>query len=170
MVGILARINNIVANPFRNSANYVPPIHDKTPQEADFLENALKKNFLFEDLSKSEIVAMILAFEKVSHKAKTTLIQQGDTSDFFYVIYEGKCTFHVDGDLVGDAEAKGSFGELELLYLSPRIATVTTVVDTTLYRMDSRAFRHIPRNFFVKKSFTSKKELLMGISFFKENF
>ena len=52
------------------------------------------------------------------------VINQGDNGDYFYVIESGQFDIFVDGHPVGDIGAGAAFGELALMYSSPRAATV----------------------------------------------
>jgi CRP-like cAMP-binding protein len=52
------------------------------------------------------------------------IIQQGDDGDNFYVIDSGEVDVFVNGDLMTTIKAGGSFGELALIYGTPRAATV----------------------------------------------
>jgi len=52
------------------------------------------------------------------------LINQGDAGDNFYVVDEGTFHIFVNGKKVLDVGPGGSFGELALMYNTPRAATV----------------------------------------------
>lgn len=74
----------------------------------------------------------------------TVIIQQGDQeSDYFYIIDSGQVDFLFDGENVGSASRGGSFGELALLYNSPRAATCVANTDCTLWKVDQHTFRHL---------------------------
>merc|ERR1711874_49638 len=71
------------------------------------------------------------------------IIQQGDEGDNFYVIDQGEVEFYVDGNLgamIGDG---GSFGELALIYGTPRAATVKAKTDVKLWGLDRDSYRRI---------------------------
>ncbi|KAA0149783.1 hypothetical protein FNF31_07160 [Cafeteria roenbergensis] len=55
---------------------------------------------------------------------RETIIRQGDAGDYFYVQVSGTCQVLVNGEVVLETSAGQSFGELALLYDSPRAATV----------------------------------------------
>ena len=74
----------------------------------------------------------------------TVIIHQGDEeSDYFYIIDSGQVDFICNGSKVGSASRGGSFGELALLYNSPRAATCKAKTDCTLWKVDQHTFRHL---------------------------
>lgn len=73
----------------------------------------------------------------------------GAKGDNFYVIERG--TFHILVDdqkvaVFGDGTDNKSFGELALLYNSPRAATVRSATSAKLWLIDRATFRHIIAN------------------------
>jgi cAMP-dependent protein kinase regulator len=84
------------------------------------------------------------------------VITQGDQGDFFYVVEKGSFDVYVNssgtlqpgasglGDKVATIEPGGSFGELALMYNSPRAATVVSAEPAcTLWALDRITFRRI---------------------------
>ena len=63
--------------------------------------------------------------------------------DFFYILASGTCDIYKDGNLVLQVSEGMGFGELALLYDSPRAATVVATSDCTvraLYVINCRHF------------------------------
>lgn len=163
------RLKNIFALPLDllSEEGYSPPVFDKTDEEEMFILNALKKSFVFEGLSTVELIPLIKAFDKFGVAKNEIIIKQGDQGDFFYILDSGKVSFIVSGKVAGDTDTRGaSFGELALLYKSPRAATVQALQPSTLFRVDQKAFRFILQNQMKEKE-ASKKELLVNVPFFK---
>jgi cAMP-dependent protein kinase regulator len=157
----------VFATPFELDWNSNPiPQHEKSVEEEMLLKTALKRNFVFEELSDKEIRPLILAFERETVEAGTVIIKQHDVGDYFYIIQYGECSFTVDGKRVGTAKAGASFGELALLYNCPRAATVTAVTKTELFRVDQKTFRHV-LNSQSKQHEDDKLKLLKGVPFLK---
>jgi cAMP-dependent protein kinase regulator len=123
--------------------DFTPPKHPKTPSEVDFLTKALGSNFIFSDLTEGERSMLIDAMQKQTANENEVIIKQGDTGDFFYIVQEGKMNFVVDGNAVGSCGAGGSFGELSLLYDSPRAATCVAGDELVLWKVDQGTFRHL---------------------------
>ncbi|XP_061416648.1 cAMP-dependent protein kinase type I-beta regulatory subunit-like [Lethenteron reissneri] len=79
----------------------------------------------------------------VTHIADETVIQQGDEGDNFYVIDQGEVDVYVNAELVTSIGEGGSFGELALIYGTPRAATVKAKTDLKLWGIDRDSYRRI---------------------------
>lgn len=67
----------------------------------------------------------------------------GDEGDNFYVVEQGRFDVYVSSKKVVELFAGGAFGELALLYNSPRAATVMAATSAKLWALDRVTFRHI---------------------------
>lgn len=67
----------------------------------------------------------------------------GDEGDNFYVIDQGEVEIFVNGELVTTIGEGGSFGELALIYGTPRAATVRAKTDVKLWGIDRDSYRRI---------------------------
>jgi cAMP-dependent protein kinase regulator len=151
-----------------NLDEFVPPVYEKSDTDCNQIAEALQNNFVFENLNKSDEKILIKAFEKMQVHEGQQIIKQGDQGDYFYVIGEGKVRFEVKGKVVGTAEAGKSFGELSLLYTSPRSASVIAESNpTVLFRVDQNAFRYVMETK-AKEKDGEKMSLLKGINFLKD--
>lgn len=72
-----------------------------------------------------------------------TTIFVGQDGDYFYVIESGIFTVLVDGKPVSQFAEGSSFGELALLYNSPRQATVRADTDAVVYSLDRDTYRFL---------------------------
>ncbi|XP_006108722.3 cAMP-dependent protein kinase type I-beta regulatory subunit-like, partial [Myotis lucifugus] len=79
----------------------------------------------------------------VTHIAGETVIQQGDEGDNFYVVDQGEVDVYVNGEWVTNISEGGSFGELALIYGTPRAATVKAKTDLKLWGIDRDSYRRI---------------------------
>lgn len=116
---------------------------------------------LFRTCSEEALQDIIDAFDTKNFAADSVVIKQGDEGDLFYVVEEGKLDVMVtttitdttggddiDGSTremqVGDPYVSGSsFGELALMYGSPRAATIRAKSDCALWFLDRRDFKGI---------------------------
>ncbi len=119
------------------------PNYPKTPEDRDFLNDALGDNFIFASLSPQERTHLIDAMQKESCPAETVIIRQYDLGDYFYIVDKGKVDFIANDVQVGSTSRGGSFGELALLYDCPRAATCFAVTDCELWKVDQHTFRHL---------------------------
>ncbi|KGL84587.1 cAMP-dependent protein kinase type I-beta regulatory subunit [Tinamus guttatus] len=107
------------------------------------LAKAISKNVLFAHLDDNERSDIFDAMFPVTHIAGETVIQQGDEGDNFYVIDQGEVDVYVNGEWVTSIGEGGSFGELALIYGTPRAATVKAKTDLKLWGIDRDSYRRI---------------------------
>nr|XP_032832143.1 cAMP-dependent protein kinase type I-alpha regulatory subunit-like isoform X1 [Petromyzon marinus] len=107
------------------------------------LSKAIARNVLFSHLDDSERSDIFDAMFPVTHIAGDVVIQQGDEGDNFYVLDQGEVDVYVGGDWVGSIGDGGSFGELALIYGTPRAATVKARSDIKLWGIDRDSYRRI---------------------------
>lgn len=86
---------------------------------------------------------VINSLEERSVKEGTEIIRQGDEGDYFYIVEEGTVEYFVDHQKVNTSGPGSSFGELALMYNSPRVATVMATSDCILWALDRITFRKI---------------------------
>ncbi|KAL3929838.1 MAG: hypothetical protein SGARI_004643, partial [Bacillariaceae sp.] len=152
-----------------NIKDYVPPVFKKSKETVEMIRKTITKNFFFDDMDSSDLPAFIDAFEPFKVKKDDRVITQGDKGDYFYIVgKDSKVTFEVNGKQVGEAVEGGSFGELALLYASPRAATVVAASPTTkLYRVGQKTFRSLLQKQ-TKRKEHQKMKLLKSVDFLKE--
>jgi cAMP-dependent protein kinase regulator len=115
----------IYGQPFEYDPTFKVPTYTKTNEEEEFLRQALQKCFIFATLGADELQQLIGSMQRqVVSTPGTQVIVQGTVGDYFYVVQSGKIDFvkgrDNDEEVVGSCEAGGSFGELALLYATPR--------------------------------------------------
>eukprot|EP00523_Entomoneis_sp_CCMP467_P000550 CAMPEP_0168755392 /NCGR_PEP_ID=MMETSP0724-20121128/20044_1 /TAXON_ID=265536 /ORGANISM="Amphiprora sp., Strain CCMP467" /LENGTH=879 /DNA_ID=CAMNT_0008804003 /DNA_START=171 /DNA_END=2810 /DNA_ORIENTATION=+ len=146
---------------------FKPPKFKKTDEEKDLIKKALRKNFVFAELTGRELRPLISAFEPCEFDSGDFIIKQHDPGDYFYIVQKGKVHFEVDGVEVGKAGKGSSFGELALLYTCPRAATVIAAKPTKVFRVDQATFHFILENQ-TAESEKEKLNLLKGVEFLKD--
>ena len=164
------RVPNVFARPLEalmGASGFVPPVFPKSAEEEQFLRVSLPKNFVFENLESEELEQLVKAMEKVAIKHQEVIIQQGDEGDFFYVVYEGSVNFIVNDKIVGSGSKGDSFGELSLLYTTPRAATVKATTACTVYRVDQKVFRYILQQQ-SESTVNEKTDILKQVTFLKD--
>ena len=106
--------------------------------------NIMKRLFCATTYEPRIVTILTKAFEKIHVHSGEVIIKQGDQGDYFYVISKGKVKFEVNDKAVGAAGPGKSFGELALLYTSPRAASAVAVTNpTTLFRVDQKTCKDI---------------------------
>uniref|UniRef100_A0AAR2IMI6 cAMP-dependent protein kinase type II regulatory subunit n=1 Tax=Pygocentrus nattereri TaxID=42514 RepID=A0AAR2IMI6_PYGNA len=126
-------------------------VHPKTDQQRSRLQEACKDILLFKTLEKEQFAEVLDAMFEVLVKPQEHIIDQGDDGDNFYVIERGVYDIVVkmkDGvsRCVGKYDNKGSFGELALMYNTPRAATIIATQSGALFTRPSTFHRLIVKN------------------------
>ncbi|KAG0676521.1 hypothetical protein C6P41_001320 [Kluyveromyces marxianus] len=116
---------------------------EKTPEQIKRLEKAVGRNFLFNKLDSDSKKLVINSLEEKSVAKGEEIIKQGDEGDYFYIVEDGTVEFYVNNQKVNTSSSGSSFGELALMYNSPRAATVIAATDCVLWALDRLTFRRI---------------------------
>lgn len=138
------------------SDSWTPPHHEKTPEQLARLQNAVSGNFLFSHLEEDQFKTVLNALVEKPVPAKDIkVITQGDAGDYFYIVEKGHFDVFIHpsgsaqpgpdgrGSKVNEIGPGGSFGELALMYNSPRAATVVSREPSTVWGLDRVTFRRI---------------------------
>ncbi|GMM31956.1 cAMP-dependent protein kinase regulatory subunit [Martiniozyma asiatica (nom. inval.)] len=130
-------------NPHAFNDNWRPPVHQLSHSQLQRLNASVVKNFLFQQLDDESLKTIIFALEEKHVPKDTEIITQGEEGDFFYVVEKGSVDYVVNGQKVNTSNDGSSFGELALMYNSPRAATVIANTDCILWALDRMTFRRI---------------------------
>jgi cAMP-dependent protein kinase regulator len=126
-----------------DASTYVKKVVPKDAATMVALTKAISKNVLFAHLDEGERSEIFDAMFPVNHSAGEIIIQQGDEGDNFYVIDQGTVDVLVNGQQVLSVNDGGSFGELALIYGTPRAATIKAKTDVKLWGIDRNSYRRI---------------------------
>lgn len=122
-------------------------VHPKTDEQRLRLQEACKDILLFKNLDQEQLSQVLDAMFEKKVKPQDHVIDQGDDGDNFYVVERGQFDIFVTKDgqtrCVGRYDDRGSFGELALMYNTPRAATIVATTDGALWGMDRVTFRRI---------------------------
>ncbi|XP_068618193.1 cAMP-dependent protein kinase type I regulatory subunit [Battus philenor] len=139
------RRGGISAEPVteEDATSYVKKVVPKDYKTMGALSRAIASNVLFTHLDESERADMFDAMFPVQCLQGETVIRQGDEGDNFYIIDSGEVEVLVNGELVTTIGEGGSFGELALIYGTPRAATVRARSQLKLWGLDRDSYRRI---------------------------
>eukprot|EP01083_Nonionella_stella_P086295 239690_1 len=132
----------------------------KSCYTADKIKQALKDNILFRNIDDLHIIEIVSNMWRLEVTKGKEVIRQGDRGDFLYCVEEGKFgvyttravrsffsrTFgHGEGEVekLTILSVGKCFGELALMYDSPRTATIMAETDGVLWVIDRQTFRRI---------------------------
>lgn len=141
---------------------FVRKVVPKSPEACERIRKAVQNSFLFIGLETDQKQAIFDAMEEVKVDAGSTLITQGAEGDYFYVVESGKYDVfkrNPSDPTAGEKQVfhydeTGSFGELALMYNSPRAASVRARTAGILWAVDRATFQHIVIDMQAKKRAT----------------
>jgi cAMP-dependent protein kinase regulator len=143
----------VSAEPYKeeDATSYVKTVIPKDYATMQALSKAIQSNLLFSHLDDSEKSDIFDAMQPFNYKAGETIIQQGEEGDFFYIIDQGEVEVYVNNKCVTAISDGGSFGELALIYGTPRAATIKAKTDCKLWAIDRKTYRRILMGSTIKK-------------------
>jgi CRP-like cAMP-binding protein len=126
----------------------VDPTHfviiPKNSKSVHSIESAVSKNLLFKNLDPLQRRRIIDAMFERKVLAGETVIKQGDEGDNFYVVDQGTFSVQIYGKgEVSKIGPGGTFGELALMYNTPRAASVISLTNGLLWAVDRFTFRKV---------------------------
>eukprot|EP00933_Yihiella_yeosuensis_P006834 TRINITY_DN111647_c0_g1_i1.p1 TRINITY_DN111647_c0_g1~~TRINITY_DN111647_c0_g1_i1.p1 ORF type:complete len:403 (-),score=137.54 TRINITY_DN111647_c0_g1_i1:145-1353(-) len=135
---------------FNVQKEYVPPVHEKTAEATERIKKTLSVSWLFNTLDSKNFDIIVGAMIEKKIEAGERLIQEGDDGDVMFLIESGTfdCIKKIDGaEKVVKQCAKGDFfGELALLYNTPRAASVQANEPGVVWQLDRESFNAIVRD------------------------
>merc|ERR1712168_1608951 len=153
-----------------DAATYVKKVIPKEFKTMASLSKAIAKNVLFSHLDENERSDIFDAMFPYSGIPGEIIITQGNEGDNFYIIDSGDVEVYVNGEKVVQISEGGSFGELALIYGTPRAATVKacTSTDVKLWGIDRDSYRRILMGSTIRKrkmyeEFLSKVSILENL-------
>merc|ERR1719474_2436088 len=146
-----------------DAASYVMKVVPKDDATMASLAKAIAKNVLFSHLDENERSDIFDAMFPTIAEKDEVIIQQGDEGDNFYIIDQGEVDIYVSGKKVVSLCEGGSFGELALIYGTPRAATVQAASRVKLWGIDRDSYRRILMGSTIRKR-KMYEELLAKVS------
>jgi CRP-like cAMP-binding protein len=103
---------------------------------------AIGRAALFRNLSRNELVELAKVTEDLEVKEGKVLAREGEIGYEFFVIVDGEVAVTKDGQEIRRLGPGDFFGEIALVYESPRrTATVTAVTPLRFFVLTRQAFR-----------------------------
>jgi CRP-like cAMP-binding protein len=103
---------------------------------------ALGRAPLFKNLSRADLVELAMATEDLEVEPGKVLAREGDIGQEFFVIVDGEVSVVKDGEEVRRLGPGDFFGEIALIWDSPRrTATVTAATPVRFFVLTRQAFR-----------------------------
>ncbi len=119
----------------------------KAPHEIAQVQRALDKNSFFAGLDSDQKQELIAGVYLQVHQKDSVIIQQNASAegdlDKFYIIKNGRCDVFIDEQKVASLGNGHCFGELALLFSSPRAATCIAATTTAVWCIRGPVFRKV---------------------------
>ncbi len=96
----------------------------------------LKRVSLFAQTPEHLLAELAERLEEVRYKGGEIIFEKGELGQCMYIIAEGQVRVHDGGRTINNLSARDIFGEMAVLDSSPRLASVTTLTDTRLWRLE----------------------------------
>ncbi|KAF7702166.1 cAMP-dependent protein kinase type II-beta regulatory subunit [Silurus meridionalis] len=135
-------------NPDEDEEDKEPRVtYPKTDEQRQRLQEACRDILLFKNLDQEQMSQVLDAMFEKTVLVGEHIIDQDDDGDNFYVIERGTFDILVKSEgttrTVGSYDNRGSFGELALMYNTPRAATIVATSPGALWCLDRLTFRRI---------------------------
>eukprot|EP00386_Alphamonas_edax_P005136 GDKI01016144.1.p1 GENE.GDKI01016144.1~~GDKI01016144.1.p1 ORF type:complete len:396 (-),score=73.44 GDKI01016144.1:172-1287(-) len=133
-----------------NPHTYTPVVHAKDEETKVRVRAMVREcnKVLFANLEEDTINRVVDAMFPVDMNEGDDIISQGAEGDNFYLVESGECDIFVSRDESGPQKVMTagpgrSFGELALMYLVPRAATVRCKQSGKLWALDRVSFQNL---------------------------
>jgi len=95
---------------------------------------------LFAGMTPHELLQVTAILKETRYPADTTVIQERDAGDCMFIVADGEVSVHRGNVEIRKLRSKDFFGEMSLLDREPRSASVTTISNCLLLRLDQQDF------------------------------
>ncbi|KAG5181622.1 cyclic nucleotide-binding-like protein [Tribonema minus] len=130
-----------------NAKQAEPSKYPKSKQEANRILDILSENLMFKHLDPGSTERVMEAMFNVRKEPGDCIIKEGEEGDNFYVIDEGTIDVYIKKEgkeiKVKSMGVGESFGELALMYSTPRTATCKAATSLRLWALDRISFKLI---------------------------
>lgn len=99
----------------------------------------MKTTDIFSQTREEYLAEVAAVLEEFPVKAGQTIIEKGEIGNAMYIIAEGRVRVHDGNRTIAVLGPRDVFGELAALDPEPRMASVTAVEDSQVFRLDQEA-------------------------------
>jgi cGMP-dependent protein kinase 1 len=148
--------------------NFKLSVNSLKPSDKKIIGKALRKHFLFKQLSKQDLT-MIYEKMKLCHLLADEIIyDQNSIGSKFFIIRSGKLEVLKDGKQVRVLSKGDTFGEMALVTMSKRRETVQTLGNTSIWSLSRSSFKQALK-FIFSKNFDSNREFISKVRLFSNS-
>ncbi|CAH8530184.1 unnamed protein product [Heterobilharzia americana] len=144
----------------------------KSNEQKTLLLNVCKKNAIFKYRDDETLMKVIDVMKCRQVVSGETIVEQDDVGDNFYIIENGvydafKSDIYGEETCVQTYYNEGSFGELTLIYNTPRSATVTARTSGTLWYINRKQYLKLVLSYASKQRYKFL-DLIHSVKIFQE--
>jgi len=132
-------------------ARRLSQVHELEDDKKASLSKSITKSALFQFLKEDEISTVLDNLFASYATCGEVIINQGDEGDNFYIIEEGSVDIFVNDTKVVSLSEGSGFGELALIYGTPRAATVMAGSNVKLWGIDRDSYKRVLMESTMKK-------------------
>ena len=123
-------------------AQFFPTVQKGDPAMLSTVEKVLilKTVSIFSETPDNVLADVADLLEEVNADANEIIFKQGESGDSMYIIIDGKVRVHTDERVLNHLGESEVFGEMALLDPEPRLASITAMEPTRLFRLDQSPF------------------------------
>ncbi len=114
----------------------------------------LKSIDLFSQIPGEDLAQVALVSAEEPREPGEEIFAEGETGDALYLVLEGKVRIHRGDRVIAELGERECFGEMAILDPAPRMATATSLHDSTLLKISREEFQELV---------LEKPEIAMGI-------
>lgn len=146
-------------------SDWKPPVYPKSQEERSLLHEVLAENPLLKSLEPHDFETVISAMEKHKYADGTNILEQGsEAGSHYHIIEDGTVEIIRDGKLIVTFSRGQGFGEMELMYIQPCVATVKARGAVTTWALDRTTYKRLIMQVSIKRR-NLYTELLGGVDF-----
>lgn len=137
---------------FNQKGKFKAKVIAKSDESKRAIRDKLNMAFMFSALEEGEKDIVVDAMEQEQVRVNDVVIQEGTDGDCLYVVGSGSLSCSkvfqkgADPTFLKVYQPGEAFGELALLYMAKRAATITANEDCTLFKLDRDTFNHIVKD------------------------
>ena len=126
-------------------------------EEIDTITQVLKNHFFFGNLGEEDLIVVVEKMFYASVDAGEHIFKQNDRGSCFFFIAEGEAIVLINGVNKKTLGVNSTFGELALLYDSPRSATIKCDNQTWFWVIDRITFKKLYQDIAEKQFIENRK-------------
>ncbi|KRX06887.1 Cyclic nucleotide-binding protein [Pseudocohnilembus persalinus] len=157
--GMRTSVSAEVYGKFNQQKEFQPRNIHKNSEQRERINKRIQSCFMFMGLTDSDKEIIVMAMEEKKFNPGDWIIKQGEDGNELYVVDSGeldcfkKFSKNEEPKYLKTYNIGESFGELSLLYNSPRQASIRAKTDSVLWALDRETFNNI-----IKQATISKRK------------